>query len=226
MEQDKSNDLPRRKVLKTVAIGGGVVGAAGALPTKWVTPVMDMVVTPAHAQTSMAEPMLVAGVYATAAPIAIFRSATRSAPQYALLDALISPASASHLVEDICGNPGSSDEMSSPGMSNIYVRINDDMTVDIAVDGLGIGSDSDATGACGNFGSVVSVVDGTTIPDVAIQLDSDEFVYLTNMQLAGEDEISGNYAAEIDDSTECSGMFTVTLGGGTFPAADDCSAER
>ncbi|MGH1542669.1 MAG: hypothetical protein ACRBHB_19775 [Arenicella sp.] len=45
----------RRKVLTTFAIGGGVVAASQA-PHKWVKPVLNSVILPAHAQTSVTAP--------------------------------------------------------------------------------------------------------------------------------------------------------------------------
>lgn len=42
---------PRRRLLKTVAAGGGALGL-GALPGKWAKPMVASVILPAHAQTS------------------------------------------------------------------------------------------------------------------------------------------------------------------------------
>ncbi len=42
----------RRKVLKSIAAGSGVVLAAKSLPEKWTKPVVNSVMLPAHAQTS------------------------------------------------------------------------------------------------------------------------------------------------------------------------------
>jgi len=42
----------RRKLLKSVVIGSGVLGASGVPMDKWLTPVIDAVVLPAHAQTT------------------------------------------------------------------------------------------------------------------------------------------------------------------------------
>lgn len=50
----KENSTQRRGLIKSAVIVGGVVGVAGSLPSKWTTPVIDMVTTPAHAQTSAA----------------------------------------------------------------------------------------------------------------------------------------------------------------------------
>jgi len=46
----------RRKLLKTVAAGGGAIIAGKTLPEKWGRPVVDSVLLPAHAQTSTAPP--------------------------------------------------------------------------------------------------------------------------------------------------------------------------
>jgi hypothetical protein len=42
----------RRKLLKSVAAGGGAIIAGKTLPEKWTKPAVDAVVLPAHAQTS------------------------------------------------------------------------------------------------------------------------------------------------------------------------------
>ena len=209
----------RRKMLKSVAVGGGAIATAQALPSKWTSPVVNMVMTPAHAQTSVVvAPTIVPGVYSTASPLAIAPASSTSGPQFALLDMLISPANAQtvsrgHLIDDICA---SEDDATTPGMSNLHIRVNANMTVDIAVDSLNDGGD-----ACGNFGGIVSVVSGTSIPDTQIQLDDDEFVRLTNMMIVADGQISGNYSADNDNDSECSGSFTVLIGG-TYPSALDC----
>lgn len=42
----------RRKLLKTVIAGGGILGASRITTDKWLTPVIDSVVLPAHALTT------------------------------------------------------------------------------------------------------------------------------------------------------------------------------
>ncbi len=212
------NVSSRRKMLKSVAVGGGAIATAHALPSKWTSPVVNMVVTPAHAQTSVTAPSIVPGVYSTSSPLAIAPASSTSGPQFALLDMLISSANAQtvargHLIDDICATD---DDATTPGMSNLHIRVNADMTVDIAVDSL-----NDAGIACGNFGGIVSVLNGTTIPDTQIQLDDDEFVRLTNMMIVADGQISGNYSADNDNDSECSGSFTVLIGG-NYPSALDC----
>lgn len=49
-ERMKKNELSRRRLLRSIAAGAGV--AATTLPKTWVTPVVDSVMLPAHAQTS------------------------------------------------------------------------------------------------------------------------------------------------------------------------------
>ena len=42
----------RRKVLKSIAAGGGAVVIGKSLPDRWAKPVVDAVVLPAHAETT------------------------------------------------------------------------------------------------------------------------------------------------------------------------------
>ncbi len=42
----------RRKAIKKIAVGVGALAGINVLPEKWVKPVVEMVVLPAHAQTS------------------------------------------------------------------------------------------------------------------------------------------------------------------------------
>ncbi|MDZ7842411.1 MAG: hypothetical protein U5R46_16555 [Gammaproteobacteria bacterium] len=49
-QQDQNE--PRRRLIKALASGGGIVATGSLLPTSWRTPVIDSVVLPGHAQTS------------------------------------------------------------------------------------------------------------------------------------------------------------------------------
>ena len=50
---DKNKTIEnRRKLLKSVAAGGGAIIAGKTLPEKWTRPAVDSVMLPAHAQTS------------------------------------------------------------------------------------------------------------------------------------------------------------------------------
>lgn len=50
---DKKSSESRRKLLKSLAVGSGAVVAGKALPESWSRPVVDSMVLPAHAQTSV-----------------------------------------------------------------------------------------------------------------------------------------------------------------------------
>lgn len=210
--------LQRRKLIKTAVIGGGVVGAVGSLPSKWTTPVMNMVATPAHAQTSEPEPepTIVAGTYSTASPLALTPRSNRSGPQFALLDMLISPANASHITDDFCGT---SDDVTS-GMSHLYIRVNADMSVNIAIDSIGDGIN---LRNCEYESPAVSVAsDGMSIPEVRVSIEVDEVVVINNMVLSAEGVISGNYIAVDDDNGGCSGAFSAMIGGSYPSMATTC----
>lgn len=43
----------RRRALRGILMGGGVLAGSQAVPGKWMTPVIDSVLLPAHAQASM-----------------------------------------------------------------------------------------------------------------------------------------------------------------------------
>ena len=49
----KQETLSRRKMLKTLVAAGGAVGAASFLPEKWLKPVVQSGVLPAHAAASV-----------------------------------------------------------------------------------------------------------------------------------------------------------------------------
>lgn len=43
----------RRKALQRLLVGGGIAGASTQMPDKWTKPLVDSVLVPAHAQTSI-----------------------------------------------------------------------------------------------------------------------------------------------------------------------------
>lgn len=43
----------KRDSLRKILVGGGVIGVSQVLPSKWTNAVIQSVVVPAHAQTSM-----------------------------------------------------------------------------------------------------------------------------------------------------------------------------
>ena len=53
MKNTNTENPSRRKLLKQLAVTGGVAYIASDLPTKWTRPVVEAVVLPAHAQTSV-----------------------------------------------------------------------------------------------------------------------------------------------------------------------------
>lgn len=214
-KSNKSTKLTNRRVVLKSAVVAGAAVTVKTLPKEWTAPVIESVMLPAHATTSVVAGAvaLTPGVFGTTTPLAISPARNqRFGPQFALLDQLIPAANAGHLIDDICA---SDDDSTTPGMSNVYLRINADMSVDAAVDSL-----NDDNSACQNFGSVVTAT-ATTIPDITIQLDDDEFVRLTNMFATSNSSITGMYTADNDNSPECGGSFTVSRGA-SFPAANDC----
>ena len=52
MEQKQISNISRREILKVLAASGGALAAAAFLPVKWVKPLVQSGVLPAHAQSS------------------------------------------------------------------------------------------------------------------------------------------------------------------------------
>ena len=50
------SDKSRRKLLKSIAAGTGAIAAGKSLPESWTRPVVDSVILPVHARTSMTVP--------------------------------------------------------------------------------------------------------------------------------------------------------------------------
>ncbi len=49
---DDTDPKNRRSSLKRILVGGGIISAGSQVPDKWVRPVVDSVMLPAHAQAS------------------------------------------------------------------------------------------------------------------------------------------------------------------------------
>ena len=80
----------RRRILKTLLAGGGVIAGAKALPEKWAKPVVESVVLPAHAQGS---PVTAPQVFTTGAMPPTGPGPAKSVASD-LLDMIIPPAEA------------------------------------------------------------------------------------------------------------------------------------
>ena len=65
---DKKSGESRRKLLKSIATGSGVIVAGKSLPENWTKPVVDTVMLPAHAQTTTPTPPTPPTLLATCNP--------------------------------------------------------------------------------------------------------------------------------------------------------------
>jgi hypothetical protein len=54
-KQSDARELSRRKLLERVALGGAAISVS-LLPSRWVKPVVETIVVPAHAQVSGPSP--------------------------------------------------------------------------------------------------------------------------------------------------------------------------
>lgn len=90
-DKEQKKYASRRKLLKSVVAGGGVLATGKLLPESWMKPVVQAVVLPAHAQTS---PGSFDGLYVFDAGST--GDAMDSQPG-SILDMFVSPAHATHL---------------------------------------------------------------------------------------------------------------------------------
>ncbi|MDZ7839257.1 MAG: hypothetical protein U5R46_00320 [Gammaproteobacteria bacterium] len=90
-DRELKNNGARRRLLKSVVAGGGVLATGKLLPENWARPVVQSVVLPAHAQTS---PGSFDGLYVF--DRVSMGDALDSQPG-SILDMFVSPAHAAHL---------------------------------------------------------------------------------------------------------------------------------
>ena len=95
---DKKSSESRRKLLKSIAAGSGVIVAGKSLPESWSRPVVDSVMLPAHAQTSPTPPPTPPAING------VFQNYNLGSNDFNLLDELIPTAMADPAVLDECIN--------------------------------------------------------------------------------------------------------------------------
>lgn len=217
-QQQNSNSqeqIKSRRTLLKGAITGGVVAGGSALSTGWHKPIINSVILPAHATTSMPQ-----GDFAATGiiPMALLNSPINSV-QYALLNSLISPANATHIINGTCETDNDSGD-DGDGLISIHFRITG-TDVEIA---LTVESDSSPFD-CNGGTSTLSATN--TIADVSnIDITNGASVSLTNMQ-ATATQVTGSWDIADNDfgdsDVTCSNTFTATIGG-TFPVSVVCES--
>lgn len=55
-ESSNTKETARRRILKRLVAGGGIVATGRIMPDDWHKPVVESVILPAHAQTTQEEP--------------------------------------------------------------------------------------------------------------------------------------------------------------------------
>jgi len=202
----------RRTLLKSTIASGAIIGGS-ALSTGWHKPVINSVLLPAHATTSMPQGDFIA---ADVMPITLLNDQINSV-QYALLNTLISPANADHIIRGTCDTDGDADDAN--GLISIHFRITG-TDVEIA---LSVG-DSDEITLTNCSGGTSTLSATNMIADVPnIDITNGTNISLTNMQ-ATATQVTGTWTATgngEDGLVTCDNTFAANLGG-TFPDNVEC----
>lgn len=143
----------RRRLLKSVVAGGGVLATGKLLPENWARPVVRSVILPAHAQTS---PVSFDGLFDTGDLIT-----DAGGPQPgSILDMFVSPAHASHL------------SLSCNGVSRIQINVSGS-NANICLSHI-VGSFPGSTGVDeGTGGLVDATISGTPFQLTNMQVSAD-----------------------------------------------------
>ena len=111
----------RRKALKNIIIGGGAVAGANFLPDKWVQPIVNAVVVPAHAATSPIPTTPPQPTTTTSEPTTTTTTtATSSSTDIAWVGTW-------KLVSEVADTPAG--EVTNPGKGTLVI-LNEDLTVE------------------------------------------------------------------------------------------------
>ncbi len=221
----------RRKALKSIIAASGVVAGSQVLSSEWTRPLVESVVLPAHAQTSLAA----TGTFTTGAVGAKLDSVQ---PWYArtnLLDSLISPAHAvSHysdgVRDSVCGGNNGSVAGADGGVYQIMLDI-EGSNVDVCISSLG-----NSTGnpqMCTQ--QTTTTIDGQNIADVDLLMDNSvdaavdvEVVQLRNITV---NDASNSITGTLDivngpsnSSTRiCGGSFTCNQTATAYSCSTGCT---
>ena len=195
----------RRSILRTLVLGGSATAASQLLPDSWIKPVVNQVLTPAHAQTSISPPAPI-GFFQTNAVLVTYNNgpsyidsiASNTPQSRSVLDFFISPAEAGMAV-DACDN-------ASPSVSfdlSFGIPVNPG-TATVCVTGLPSG---------GDFSQPVAV-SGNSISDISVG-----DVSMTNIMIS-DSAVSGNINYLGQSNVVCNNAFSAPLTDGMF----GCSA--
>lgn len=218
----------RRKALKSMLAASGVVAGSQALSSEWTRPLVESVVLPTHAQTSVTASTFTSGV------VEMTRLDSNQ-PWYAktnLLDSLISPA---HAIDSYDRGVGYS-VCSTGGTAGMY---GGSYLVMFKIDGSDVSVCVNSLGDNMNLGTqrctqqATATLSGQNITDVTLTMDASidevwdqEDVQLSNLVVNGAfNQITGTLAVVATPPSgtsqkSCSGSLTCDLTSTVY----DCSA--
>jgi len=170
----------RRNALRLL-LGGGVVGTAAALPTRWTKPVVEAVILPAHAQLS--------GLHSYVGQGSLTASSTGSVDPSRLLDLVVPQAVAG---ASITGQPYDVCIVITDGTADVRINLPSGCSLhgSGAVGGASIALTDFCAGTCG-FNSP------TPYCTVFLYPDQTKVEGVLNLGILDVDVFSGGYIADL-----------------------------
>lgn len=204
MKDAKSGGSPsRRKLLKSIAAGGGAVVATRYIPGQWSEPVVDSVVLPAHAQTSQARFVPASGTVTGGLGAAPKRNGSRLARFF---DGIIPKAQANGILTayHVCVTPSSDGKTADVGVYHLVSFADGCPPATVNFKSLYTASDVPVPGssplfsqgnACGTRSRIGNLLDSLGIIRTAHAIPLPE-VELTSVQNGATGKLT--FGAEID----------------------------
>ena len=205
MNNNKTNTENRRRAMKKIATGGGVVIGAASAPA-WIKPVIESVVLPAHAQTSA---VVLTGTFSGEVPITginLLQSPTLIANsrgiEHKLIEFLVPSAQADHPIEGWCVNDT---------RPEIVFEV-DELAGTVGICAKWLGDDDDDDD---NAESVASTLSGNSIVDFQLFTSGsgNRTISFSGCVISADGQtITGSIIALTDDSNDddgCTRNFTL-----------------
>lgn len=217
----------RRKLLKSIAAGTGVVVAGKSLPDMWSRPVVESVLLPAHAQTSQIS--LISGVLTTTT--FVLSDLGRSNRSFASNNTDKTSNPFNFLIKEAHADDQTAEHLCDGNLATGDITIMFDVpagplpkTVDVCIE-----TNSSNSGLCRQAQQTTMATDSTLgdLLDLDIPRNShDHEISLTGMSVALNGDITGTVLVTDEPNNAanetCTGPFTAVSTASAFTCNVDC----